>query len=379
MKKPKLALVRGKFLNAYEMQIFEPLVDAYDITAFGSWTSYHNTFAFPVVQLPSPMDLPDFPYKMQVLNRLYTDAHYMYGLEEKLRGFAIVHAAETYYHYTQQALNAKKKGYVKKVVATVLENIPFNNEGIDGRKEFKERFRKEIDHIIALTEGTKSTLLLEGADEKKITVIGHGINTQRFTPAKDWLQKINSKKKNIIILFSGRLEVYKGVFEILYAAKLLIADKDLQNYQMQFVFVGDGSQMQAMLHREKSLGIEKHITHTQVSYDQMPEEYKKADIFVAPSKADRYWQEQYCTALLEAQAAGLPIVTTISGGIPENVGDSAVLVGPGDFYALYLSLKAFIQNKGLREIYAKKARARAEKVHDVEIISEKLAAVYKSL
>lgn len=370
----KLAIVRGKFLNAYEMQIYEPLVKKYDVTAFGSLTSYHSNFAFPTVQLPSPMDIPEFPYKMPIINRLFTDAHYLYGLEEKLRGFDIVHAAETYYHYTQQALNAKKKGYVKKVVATVLENIPFNNEGIHGRSDFKARSRKELDHIIALTERTKQTLLLEGADERKITVVSHGINTKHFTPGKQ-----RKSIKDITILFSGRLEVYKGIFEILYAAKLLLRDNSLQKYHLQFVFVGDGSQKQHMMDMEKKLGMSKNITHTAVSYDKMPEIYRQADIFVAPSKADTYWQEQYCTALLEAQAAGLPIVTTLSGGIPENVGDAAVLIGPGDFYALYIEIKNFILSPTKRLAFAKKARLRAEKVHDIAIISRKLASVYENL
>ncbi len=156
----KIAVVRGKFLNKYEMQFFEPLSKRFDITAFGSLTSYHDQFAFPTVKLPSPMDLPDFPYKMPVLNRIFTDAHYLVGLEDRLKGFDLVHTAETYFHYTQQCLNAKKKGYVRKVIATVLENIPFNNEGIRGRKAFKARARRELDHIIALTKKTKAALIL---------------------------------------------------------------------------------------------------------------------------------------------------------------------------------------------------------------------------
>ncbi len=379
MKKPTLAIVRGKFLNAYEMQIFEPLAEKYNITAFGSLTSYHNTFTFPVMELPSPMDIPDFPLKMSLINRVFKDAHYLYGLEEKLKGFDIVHAAETYYHYTQQVLNAKRKGYIKKAVATVLENIPFNNEGIWGRKEFKSRFYKEIDYVIALTQRSKAALLLEGMDEKKITVVSHGINTKIFTPASDWLQKARIDKKSFTILFSGRLEVYKGVFEILYAAKLLMQDKELQKKQLQFVFVGEGTQKQKMLRIEKQLGIEGNILHKSVSYREMPKEYQQADIFVAPSKAGTYWQEQYCTALLEAQAAGLPIVTTLSGGIPENIANAGMLVGPGDFYGLYEAIKTYLLYPKLRLEYAKKARIRAEKVHDVQIIAKKLASVYASL
>jgi hypothetical protein len=126
--KPRIAIVRGKFLNAYEMQFYNPLAKTYELTGFGSLTSYHDSFSFPVKKLMSPMDIPDFPYRLPILNRLFSDAHYLYGLEHDLRGFDLVHTAETYFHYTQQCLNAKKMGYVKKVIATVLENIPFNND-----------------------------------------------------------------------------------------------------------------------------------------------------------------------------------------------------------------------------------------------------------
>ncbi len=117
-----------------------------------------------------------------MLNRLFTDAHYLFGLENLLKGFDLVHSAETYFHYTQQCLNAKKRGYVKKVIATVYENIPFNNEGIWGRRAFKARARRELDHIVAISQKAKEALILEGADPKKILVIGHYIDTKRFFP-----------------------------------------------------------------------------------------------------------------------------------------------------------------------------------------------------
>lgn len=375
MHKKKVALVRGKFLNQYEMQSFEPLITNYDLTAFGSLTSFHDSFSFPTVKLFSPMDIKDFPYRMQVINRLFVDAHYLFGLEHKLEGFDLAHSAETYYHYTQQCLNAKKQGYVRKVIATVLENIPFNNEGIHGRRAFKKRSREELDHIITLTQRTKETLLLEGANPKKITIIGHGIDTKRFQPHTNVLKN----KKTIHILFAGRLEIYKGVYEILYAAKKLLTDPELKKYHLKFIFVGDGSQKQHLIALEKQLGIEKFIDHKHVSYQEMPKEYIQADVFIAPSKTDKYWQEQYNTTLLEAQASGLPIVTTYSGGIVENVGSAAILVQPADFLSLSEALKLFILDQKLRMHYAKKARQRAEKVHDAKIIAKKISEVYENV
>lgn len=377
--KPKIAIVRGKFLNAYEMQIFEPLVDDFEITAFASLAPFHDQYKFPVVKLPSPMDFPNFSYKMAILNRLFIDAHYLFGLEEKLKGFDIVHTAETYYHYTQQCLKAKRRGYVKKVVATVLENIPFNNEGIWGRKAFKKRAREELDQIIALTHKTKEALVMEGCDPCKITVIGHGIDLNRFKPGKAQLERLAGKNKALTIMFSGRLEIYKGVYEVVNAAKILLADPDLRAYKLSFLLVGEGSEKRRLLVLEKKLGIERFIIHKAASYTEMPKFYQKGDIFVAPSKPTPTWQEQYCTALLEAEAVGLPIVTSRSGGIPENVGEAAILVAPGDTDGLAKALKQFILSPKLRLAYARRARQKAITTHDAQIIAKKLSRLYREL
>lgn len=375
--KPTVAIVRGKFLNRYEMQFYEALPKRFSLTAFASLTPFHDQFSFPVVKLPSPMDLPDVPYKMQVLNRLFIDAHYLLGLEQKLKGFDMVHTAETYYHYTQQALNAKRKGYVKKVIATVLENIPFNNEGIWGRKKFKARAREELDHIIALTHLTRDALIAEGADRDKITVLPHFVDTKRFAPKSDWFTRIaDPNKRKFTILFSGRLEKYKGVYDVLDAAEYLKRDRDLVDYNLRFLFVGDGSEKLGLLKKEKQLGLNYHSRHVSAKYIEMPSWYRLADIVVAPSKPTRNWQEQYCTALLEAQSMGLPIVTTRTGGIHENVGDAAVLVAPGNSHELYTSLKTFILDAKIRAVYARRARERAQNVHDIAHGARLLSEIY---
>lgn len=354
----KVALIRGKFLNAYEMQLFEKLDRRFEITAFGSLTPLHDQFSFPVVKLPSPMDLPNFHHKMQILNRLFIDAHYLWGLEEKLRGFDIVHTAETYFHYTQQALHAKKKGYVKKVVATVWETIPFNNEGIWGRKRFKERALRQIDHFIAVTEKAKGALIREGAQANKISVLGPAIDIKRFTPAKIL------KKKQLTILFVGRLEEEKGIGEFIEAAIRC------KKHNIRFVMIGSGSKLKF---------VPSFIEQRIVSYEKMPKEYQQADIFVAPSKPSPTWDEQYNMALLEAQASGLPIVTTRTGAIAENVGDAAVLVSPEDTNELAAAVKNFIENPKLRALYGKKARQRALSLHDSKKKARRMGEIYDNL
>ncbi len=375
--KPKVGIVRGKFLNQYEMQWYEPLTTKFNITAFGSLTSFHSRFAFPVIKLLSPMDIPDFPYKMSILNRLFVDAHYLWGLERHVKGFDLLHSAETYYNHTQQCLDAKKKGYVKKVITTVLENIPFNNEGIWGRLQFKMRSRLELDHIIALTKRSREALILEGADPAKISVLGFFVDTKRFSPSQYRKKQLSNRKATVSILFAGRLEVAKGVYELLYAAKKLQEDKDLTNYHVTYTIVGSGREDQKLYETENTLGLHDIVTHKSVIYEAMSDIYKDADIFVAPSKPTQTWAEQYNIALLEAQASGLAIVTTNSGSIVENVGDAAVLVQPADFVALASAIKEFILNPVKRALFSKKARQRALQVHDSRIGASKLTDIYQ--
>lgn len=360
--------------------MYEPLVERYDVTAFGSFSSYHTEHAFPVVKLASPMDLPDFPYKMPILNRLFIDAHYLWGLEEKLKGFDIVHTAETYFHYTQQCLNARRTGGVKKVIATVLENIPFNNEGIWGRKAFKARARRELDHVVSLTHKTKEALLAEGADPRKITVIPHFIDTKRFHPDPTQQHRLaDRKRREITILFVGRLEEYKGVYDVVSAFQMFFGDPELASYRLRLVMVGDGSEREKLRGVIREYGMEDRVFLRSSSYEEMPEVYAQADIFVAPSRPTPTWEEQYCTVLLEAQAMGLPIVTTRSGGIPENIGDAGVVVAPGDVRAIAREMKAYVLRPKLRISYAKKARVRAERVHDITIGAKKLDELYQTL
>jgi len=89
--------------------------------------------------------------------------------------------------------------------------------------------------------------------------------------------------------------------------------------------------------------------------------------------------EQYNTSLLEAQASGLPIVTTRTGGITENVGEAAILVEPGGVDSLAKTLKGLITNPKLRRAFANKARNRAVKVHDIQIGAGKLKELYNKI
>ena len=215
---------------------------------------------------------------------------------------------------------------------------------------------------------------MEGVEENRVSVITQHIDTKRFTPGK-----VINQSNNLTILFTGRLEFYKGVYEVIYSAKRLLSDPQLSRFNLRFVLVGDGTEKKKLLELVERLGISQSVEFQSVSYRHMPKIYHCADIFVAPARAIKTYQEQFCTTLLEAQASGLAIVTTACGGIRENVGDAALLAIQGDFYSVAAALKRFILFPKLRKTYGQKARQRATKRFDIGLGAKKLENVYKSV
>jgi glycosyltransferase involved in cell wall biosynthesis len=75
-----------------------------------------------------------------------------------------------------------------------------------------------------------------------------------------------------------------------------------------------------------------------VPYDRMPAVYASASAMVLASLPTPSWEEQFGMVLAEGLAAGLPIVASRSGAIPEVTGDAAAYVEPGDWMGIARAL-----------------------------------------
>lgn len=357
----KISIIRGGFLNPFELQNYYPLSKKHNIQAISSLKPLNSQIKLPLKKLLSPTDLPYSPCIYPILNRILKDAHYLFGLEAAIAGSDIAHVAETYYHYTLQAINAKRKGLVKKVVSTVWEVIPFNNESLRGRQGIKNIARKEIDHFITHTKLAKDTLIKEGVPAKKITTIPLGVNLNRFKP------KSSSSKasKNLTILFVGRLEESKGVHNLLNA--FLKLHKTIPNLKLNLV--GQGT-------LKEKITTHKSITLKTISYNHIHQEYQKADIFCLPSQPTKTWQEQYGMVLVEAMASGLPIITTDTGAIKEVCGSAAIYTNISS-QAIYQSLKDLILSPKKRANLKKISRRRALSRYNCLHTFKKIEKIYK--
>lgn len=359
----KISIIRGAFLNPFELQNYSPLKDKFDIKAVSSKHPISSRIDLPLIKLWSPTDLPNFPKKYPILNRIFVDAQKLGNLEKVIKGDDIVHVAETYYGYTHQAIMAKRRGLVRRIISTVWEIIPFNNEGIKGRKEYKRLAYESVDRFLAVTEMAKQTLIQEGVSPDKISVINMGIDIKKFKPNPE-----KRETKDINILCVARLVPEKGITDLLEAF-FQIKEK---YPKVRLTFVGSGP-------LKNEIKGYKNVHIKSIPYSQIHKEYQRADIFCLPSRQTKTWGEQYGMCLLEAMACGLSIVTTNSGAIPEVVGDAALVSHHSDPKELKTNLEKLIYNEDLRRSLSKAARQRAIERYDCRKIAKQIAKIYEEI
>ena len=174
------------------------------------------------------------------------------------------------------------------------------------------------------------------------------------------------------VLFLGRMEAGKGVFELLAAGAVLAP----RFPALRLVFGGEGD-LQAVRRRAAELGIAGHVELPGwIDAQRREAELARASVFCLPSHA-----EGLPMALLEAMAARKAVVASSVGGIPEVVrdGDNGMLVPPRDAAALAAALAGVLGDDALRMRLAQGARATIEHQYSTEVMCGKLSAIYREL
>lgn len=162
----------------------------------------------------------------------------------------------------------------------------------------------------------------------KIQTIHNGIDLSKFK--KKDIPSITRKgigfsEDEFIMIYSGRVNKDKGVSELIDAMIML---KDYKKIKLMIIggsFFGNTKHDDAFICslKEKTKTIESRIVFTGfIPYEDMPGYLQLADIAVIPS----IWNDPFPTTELEAQAMGLPIITTRRGGIPEEVSDENAIL-----------------------------------------------------
>jgi glycosyltransferase involved in cell wall biosynthesis len=178
--------------------------------------------------------------------------------------------------------------------------------------------------------------------------LGLGIDVDRFTPAP-----LAASNQPLRVGYVGRLEPHKGV-HVLVDAVATIPSCSLE-------IVGEGSQRAALEAQVAASAARDRITFTgYVEQTRIAEVYLRFDVLAVPSLETERWVEQFGRVALESMASGVPVVASRSGALPEVVGDTGLLVAPGDAHALATALARLGDDPTERRRLGKLARAHAE-------------------
>ncbi len=369
----RIAVVRGANLNPWELANYR--LDGHEVVAFGARRGAFDAHGLAIDRrrLASPADVVGrLPAIAQgAVGRFAGDSGYLAGLERALDGFDIAHTAELGSPCSRQALRARDHDRVRRVVATVWENIALPaapNRFIARRSEIVAR---GVDRFLAITERARDHLLFAGVPAERIEVFPMGVDLTRFTPR----QAAPDGPAPLRVLTVCRLVAEKGVEDLVVAARLLAE----RGVDVVVTFAGSGPAAGHLADMAARLGVADRVVFTgSVPYDEIPRLHAEADVFVLASAPRATWQEQFGFAVVEAMASGLPVLAGDSGSLDEVVGDPQQLVTPQHPDRLADALQRLATDPARRAALGAANRASAERRYDRDLVAGRIAAFYEA-
>jgi len=207
--------------------------------------------------------------------------------------------------------------------------------------------------------------ILKKAGIKNGIYVPNGVDIHKFK--KQSKEKMGEKTR---FLFVGRLEKQKGLEHLIKAAKILCKNNDFE-----LIIVGDGKEAEILKRDVIENGVDDVVKFNgKLSEQELIQQYFRSDIFVLPS----LWEGLPLT-LLEAAAAGMPIIATEVGGISSvfSHGKNAILVKAGESGELVREMQRLKEDKKLRDTLGINARKLAEE-YSWEKSAKELDSIYMS-
>ena len=175
-------------------------------------------------------------------------------------------------------------------------------------------------HVHVISKYLKKRVMNFGMPENKISVIPNGIDLKLFNQQFSLVQKNALRKKyNILpqekIIFTASRLVYKNAIEDLVKAVALLklTPQISEGLTYKLIIAGNGDREEKIKKLALSLGIQKNIIFLgAIPQKELPKFLSISDVFVRPSIS-----EGLGNSFLEAMAAGIPIIGTKVGGIPD--------------------------------------------------------------
>ncbi len=233
----------------------------------------------------------------------------------------------------------------------------------------------DCDLCMPISNYWKSKLIEIGCKEEKITVHRMGADVGKF----QYLERNSHPPEHLRILTLGRLVEKKGhEYGIRAVAKIINKHKNIS-----YFIAGDGPLRKSLELLVEELKIKNHVNFLgEVKQDEVLKLYENAHVLIQPSvTAKNGEQEGIPVVLMEAQACGLPVISTYHSGIPEVVidGKSGFLVPEKDVDALAERVEYLIEHSEVWPEMGKYGRKFVEERYDIKKLNQQLVEIYQNL
>jgi len=263
---------------------------------------------------------------------------------------------------------------VKVIVRTKHNHVP-----LKGGAFSRFIYGRLTDRIISISGHIKEVMISSGIAPAHITPIHTSVDLDYFLPRpknERLLKEFALVPGCPVIGTVARLSDRKGMTFLLDALKLLMDE----GRRFSCVIVGGAGgasdeKLTILKRKAESQGLAPRVVFTGIRGD-IPELLSLFDFFVLPSL-----DEGLGRSMVEAMAAGKPVVASRVGGIPEAVedGKTGILVPPGDAHALANALAFMLDNPEKALEMGRRGRERAVRLFDEERMVDSICALYREL
>jgi len=226
---------------------------------------------------------------------------------------------------------------------------------------------RRFDRIAAVSEIVAGKLRKSGIKQNRIAYIANGVPIPERKAQPSLAIEIN-KGKRLLIGTVARLSAEKGLNIFLEAAKQLTAEFP----EALFVIVGEGPERAVLEQQARMLGLEGKVIFAGARSD-LGGVYASLDVFIMTS-----FNEGMPLALLEAMAAGLPVVATSVGAIPSLIPDASkgALIEPGSSAAIVQAITPLLRDGELRRRVGENAREHVRENFSAGRMAERYLQLY---
>lgn len=213
-----------------------------------------------------------------------------------------------------------------------------------------------MDGVVCVSEAQASKVMRAGVAQERICVIPNSIDVSRFAQpsleGREKLHKLFRSSPKMILGAAGRLSPEKG-FDLFIETAIELSSKDAS---LGFIHFGDGPLRDELSEKIQQANLQDRVILAGFR-DDLDDILPHLDMFVLPS-----YTEGMPNVILEAQAAGVPVVATAVGGTPEVVidGETGRLVNAGDQQGLTEAVAALLKDVEQREHFSIQGKERVQ-------------------